>query len=257
MRTALIDADSIIYIVAWNHKDSEDFMVLQAVDSIVKAILEKTQVSHYVGFLSGTGRNFRRDVYKFAVYKGNRGEKPEWVQKWEPLIRQHLSMVWQFKQFEFAEADDCMGCYPLAHPLEDFVFCSPDKDIRQIPGRHFDYKKMDGEILTVSEIEGVRNLGMLMLCGDVTDNIKGLPGIGEVKAKKILDALTDPVDIELEVQRLYLNFFGEYYGPIIWGETRKTAGLNHLWLLSSEFKDFIEGLSPLPVPDLDFDLPQL
>ena len=255
-RLALIDADSIVYIVAWHHKDSEEFFVVQAVDSIVTEILRKTDATHYLGsFTADT--HFRYTVYKYADYKGHRGEKPEWVGKWEVFIKNYLMEQWGFVMPINCEADDVLSGYPyvMEEPME-VVYCSPDKDLRQLQGMHFDYKNMDGSIETVLEDQADYNLCLQLLMGDSTDNIKGLPGMGEVKAKKLLGECTDWMDRHVKVEEQYTRHFGSYYGPIIFDETVQTV-----MLLNPAHKQWdpklLSGFVPRLVPGINEDLQEI
>jgi CRISPR/Cas system CSM-associated protein Csm3 (group 7 of RAMP superfamily) len=64
MRTALIDGDSIAYILGWKFKDSEDENLMQySVDNFVKSTLILLEASHYIGALSSKP-TFRDQVYK-------------------------------------------------------------------------------------------------------------------------------------------------------------------------------------------------
>lgn len=258
MRISLIDADSIVYIVSWNHKDSEEMFVLNAVDSIVEKVLSKTKADAYAGFLScQKASGYRNSLYKFAPYKGHRGTKPAWVLQWEGTIRAHLKEKWGFREAETLEADDWMGCYPKYHAGE-FVFCSPDKDIRQLPGLHFNYKQMESEVFTVSPEEALNNWAMLMLCGDAVDNIKGIPGMGVVKAEKLLKTSLDQFDTICMVSKAYVTAFGEYYGPEIYNQTSAAVRLDFLFETCEEkIREIMCGYTPTPVPLTDLDLPNL
>lgn len=256
-RLSLIDADSIVYIIAWHHKDSEEFFVVQAVDSIVNEILKKTEATHYLGAFTAS-HNFRYDIYKYADYKGHRGEKPEWVGKWEVFIKNYLMTKWGFVMPVGIEADDVLSGYPYVMKDDmEVVYCSPDKDLRQLPGLHFDYKKMDdGSIETVSKEKASYNFYMQLLMGDSTDNIKGIPGMGEVKAAKLLSECLDDVDMGVAVVTQYLKSFGEYYGPIIYDETNQAVSL--LTPTHPQWNpDLLSGFVPREVPGLDLELPEV
>jgi 5'-3' exonuclease len=257
-RLALIDADSICYIVAWHHKDSEEFLVTEACDSIVREILKRTEATHYLGCFSST-ENFRKDVYLYAEYKGNRPDKPDWVRQWETIIKSHLITEWGFVTSQGCEADDILSGFPYV--LEDdsyeIVYCSPDKDLKQLEGLHFDYKKMDNPIETVSHHKGLRNYFVQLLSGDSTDNVKGLFGVGEDKATKLLADTEDEVDAYQLVVNEYHKRYGDYYGPIILKQTELViqllTPLHPMW---DTFKDTM-NYRVMPVPDTDLDIPEL
>jgi 5'-3' exonuclease len=259
MRAAIIDADSIIYIVAWNNKESDEELVIQSCDSIVNAILKKAEATHYLGAFSASV-TFRQEVYKVAKYKGNRGEKPEWITKWGPVIKNHLMTNWGFVQASKCEADDVLAA--MESLLEDssieLVYCSPDKDLKQLPGLHFDYSKMENELESVNFEQSIDNYLTQLLTGDATDNVKGLFGVGPVKAAKLLASCIDHLDKYQMVINQYDQFYGDYYGPIILKETETTIGLltpiHSLW---EEYSPTMSGYRLLPVPEIDNDLPEL
>ena len=62
---------------------------------------------------------------------------------------------------------------------------SIDKDLLQLPGRHYNFVK--DEWINVSLHDAERKVWELMLIGDVSDNIRGIQGVGPVNAKRILD----------------------------------------------------------------------
>ena len=86
------------------------------------------------------------------------------------------------------EADDCVSVYSTViaeKKGQSFVVCSPDKDVlRQVPGKHFNYQKM--EWVNTSEEDANKFLWMQTLMGDSIDGIPGIPGM-YLKHQKIID----------------------------------------------------------------------
>ena len=74
------------------------------------------------------------------------------------------------------EADDAMGIYATHEPGN--IIVSPDKDMRQIPGKLFN---MD-ELVEITEEEGRQWHLIQTLAGDQTDGYSGVPGIGIKRA---------------------------------------------------------------------------
>ena len=116
------------------------------------------------------------------------------------------------------ESDDHI--YERAKELEyNCVVCTVDKDLNQIKGLKFDlYREKTGivnpEGYEIRRYRGLRyiteeNANKLvwqqMLEGDAVDNIKGVKGIGKVKAAKQIEETTSPF---LSVARTYYNEFG-------------------------------------------------
>ena len=79
------------------------------------------------------------------------------------------------------EADDSIGIYATKFPGN--IIVSPDKDMRQIPGRLYDFN----ETVDITPEDGARWHLIQTLAGDNTDGYAGVPGIGVKKAMKIFE----------------------------------------------------------------------
>ena len=206
MKVSLIDADSIIHIVSYHNavpsnvvdmitsedpetkaKTIQDFYetkdskpVLDHVDSFIADIIHSTESTHYLGFVgSREGSNtFRHKLAVTKPYKGQRVGTPHWTKYWKPIIIKHMVDNWNFIEVNNIEADDaCSMC--ATHFLMkniDYVVCSPDKDLKQIEGKHYDYKRLEHDY--VSKTQALQILYKQILVGDSTDNISGCPKVG-------------------------------------------------------------------------------
>lgn len=225
-RTALIDADSMVYIISYNNREHKDEdQVKASVDAFIESVMTMSGSQYYIGSFSASP-SFRNEVYKYAVYKGSRPEKPEWFVHWEPVIKQYAQEKWNFLiPAPGLEADDIISALSEIYRSEgvDYIILSPDKDLRQIPGNHYDYGK--NEHVFVTQDEAQMNFWMQMLTGDSTDNVAGVPGLGPIKAKKAMAALEEGAFHSQIVMKEYRKYFGDYYGPIIFQETMDTLRL--------------------------------
>jgi len=86
------------------------------------------------------------------------------------------------------EADDLMG---LLASKGDSISVTVDKDLRQVPGWHWNPDK-EADAIEVSLPDADQFFYQQWMTGDSTDNIWGLWKVGPVKAKKVL--ATNPVD---------------------------------------------------------------
>ncbi|MFZ4400646.1 MAG: DNA polymerase I [Bacteroidales bacterium] len=138
----------------------------------------------------------------FNAYKANRQEMPEDLVKSIPYIMQLIEAFGIPILFsEGYEADDVIGT--LAKKAEDAGYITymvtPDKDFGQLvsektliykPGRMGEKAEIMG-IAEVCKKFGIKRtsqvIDMLGLWGDASDNIPGIPGVGEVTARKLLD----------------------------------------------------------------------
>lgn len=129
---------------------------------------------------SKEGKNFRDEIYKVQKYKGNRTSP-------KPLhydgIIDYMVLHWDAIRVNLKEADDQIAL-DAAESSIPYVVCSPDKDLDQIPGLHWNYGK--AVEYSISEEEARYFFWKQVLMGDSADNILGCWKIGEGKADKLL-----------------------------------------------------------------------
>ena len=118
--------------------------------------------------------NFRKKI--LPEYKGHRQRKKPCGFK---RVIEELKKEYKVILKDTLEADDSLGIYATKYPGN--IIVSPDKDMRQIPGKLYDFK----ETVTISPDEGARWHLIQALAGDNTDGYSGVPGIGVKKAEKI------------------------------------------------------------------------
>ena len=121
-------------------------------------------------------KNFRKKIY--PDYKGHRNRKKPCGYK--RVIRE-LDKHYMIELIEELEADDAMGIYATAHPGN--VIVSPDKDMKQIPGKLYNLE--DNWVIT--EEEGAKWHMIQTLAGDQTDGYSGVPGIGVKRAETLFN----------------------------------------------------------------------
>ena len=97
------------------------------------------------------------------------------------------------------EADDYLGI----HQNKDTIICSIDKDLLQVSGRHYNFVKK--EFYEIEELEGLRKFYKQLLTGDTSDHIKGIEGIGPVKAEKALLFCETEQEMFNKVREMYHN----------------------------------------------------
>jgi len=124
--------------------------------------------------------NFRKELY--AEYKAHRAAfpKPPGFLELEARLKAHAKTVSEPR----LEGDDMLGLLATKEPLEGKVIVTIDKDLRQIPGWH--YNPDSDTLFEVTPEEGERWHLHQTLTGDRTDNYPGCPGIGTVRALRLL-----------------------------------------------------------------------
>tara|TARA_B110000858_G_scaffold183357_1_gene223593 strand:+ start:305 stop:1018 length:714 start_codon:yes stop_codon:yes gene_type:complete len=180
----LVDGDILAYRAAFATQDDLPKDAEEKVEILLDFVLEETldfvTPDQFEVYLTGPN-NFRFEVAKSYPYKGNRKatEKPKHLRH----VRDYLVNKFDAIVSEGEEADDLIAIEATRLGPTTIV-ASIDKDMLQIPCRHFNFNKKEWS--TVSEWEGNKFFYTQILTGDAADNIKGLKGIGPVKATKLL-----------------------------------------------------------------------
>ena len=164
--------------------------------------LDPTKV--VVAWDSPTSANKRRALY--PEYKAGRVKPGEDFYTQIPLLKELVSSLgWSFVEIDNYEADDIIGTLSLqadeASDYETYIISS-DLDMLQIVDSNtFMWRILKGfskiEEINVAEVEakyGIKKsqfLDLKALKGDSSDNIPGVPGIGEKTAAKLLNEYGD------------------------------------------------------------------
>ena len=162
-------------------------------------VIKREKPDHLAVAFDKEGSAARTEMYQ--EYKAHRDETPEAIKSAIPYIcdllkAMHIPII----QVAGYEADDLIGTIAKQAEKENFkVFMvTPDKDFAQLVSENiFMYKpaRMGNgieiwgvpEVLARFEIERPEQvIDFLGMMGDAADNIPGLPGVGEVTAKKFL-----------------------------------------------------------------------
>ena len=139
-------------------------------------------------------------VEMFEAYKANRDETPEAIKIAVPYIQNILkAMHIPIMVKEGYEADDVIGTLSKQAEKEGYktFMVTPDKDFAQLVSENiFMYKPVFGggyetwgipEVQKKFEVERPEQvIDFLGMMGDSSDNIPGLPGVGEKTAKKFI-----------------------------------------------------------------------
>jgi len=185
-----IDGDLFIYRVGFACNDESLTYAQYTMDRMIGAVLLAYPETPYKIYLTGSGiDNYRHNYAITAQYKGNRKgtEKPIHYE----ALRNYLLDTYDTDLSDGNEADDTISIAATSAKAAGRLPCivSVDKDFDQIAGLRYDFVK-EVEVWKTTE-EAKRNLYRQVMEGDVADNIKGLRGVGPVKAKAILKDMTD------------------------------------------------------------------
>jgi|TARA_Y100000296_G_scaffold83949_1_gene116067 hypothetical protein len=224
----LVDADSLVWAASAVTREDPPEYCFQILKSQLTKMAEKFEVTELEIWLSGNLR-WRDGEATIRKYKGNRKQPP-------PLhfevAREYLIKHWAAGVYD-DEADDAIAIRAThlqdEHSyLQDPVICAIDKDLDNVPGWHYNWKK--DHLYEVSPEEALRNFYTQVLEGDGADNILGLPncapstvakyglrkglsGCGAKSAEKIINQTVGTPGVgtvsDLE-ETLYLTTFEAY-----------------------------------------------
>lgn len=186
-RTAIIDFDIVINQAARYGADHNEspYDVFDRITHVINEWRTGARCTRQILCVScSRADNYRRDY--LPEYKAHRDKEPDEAER---KRREMLTLAhtWASENLKLVrrprlEADDLLGLLSK----EDRVMVTIDKDLRTVPGWHYNPDKDDFPV-RVTEAEADRLLIRQWLTGDSTDNIKGCPAIGPKKADKFLD----------------------------------------------------------------------
>lgn len=168
--------------------------------NIILKVIEEEQATHICVAFDLKKKTFRHEMYE--AYKGTRKGMPEELHEQMPRIKEILqAMHIRIVEQEGFEADDLIGTLSKKGEREGFAvtILSGDRDLLQLATdtvlvripktKHGKTEVEDYYEKNVVETYGVTPLifiDMKGLMGDTSDNIPGVPGIGEKTAAKLL-----------------------------------------------------------------------
>ncbi|MFT4415136.1 DNA polymerase I [Fredinandcohnia humi] len=202
-KIVLIDGNSIAYraffaLPLLNNDKGVHTNAIYGFTMILMRILEQEKPSHILVAFDAGKTTFRHST--FSEYKGGRQKTPPELSEQFPFLRELLD-AYKVSRYELEnyEADDIIGTLSLQAEKEGFEVkvISGDKDLTQLASEHVtvDITKKgitDVDSYTpefIKEKYGItpeRIIDMKGLMGDSSDNIPGVPGVGEKTAIKLL-----------------------------------------------------------------------
>ena len=176
-----------------------DMSILFGFTKYILELIEKEKPTHLAVAFDPPGGTFRHEMY--PKYKGTRSETPQLIiDSLEPLTELCQTMGFPVLMIKGFEADDVIGSMAKRAEREGFdtYMVTPDKDYGQLISEHiFQFKPgksgSESEIIDsakVCEKYGISTpeqvVEILTICGDTSDNVPGVKGVGEVGAGKLI-----------------------------------------------------------------------
>ena len=218
----LIDGHSLIFRMYYAflrrpmiNSKGEDTSILYGFTKYLLELIAREQPTHLAVMFDPPAKTFRHEMY--PEYKATRTAAPELVKAaLEPLKEIVTALNIPVLMKPGFEADDVIGTVAkdFAGRGFDVYMVTPDKDLGQIVDDHiFQYKPgkagADKEILSKEAIcsqYGISDprqvIDILAIWGDAADNVKGVAGVGEVGARKLVAKYGSLEGIEAHLDEL-------------------------------------------------------
>ena len=184
----LIDADFIVYKCCAACETEIDYgedviFVTSNFSEAYKAVTsEISKITKQFGDFAkpilffSSPKNFRKKIS--PDYKGHRNRKKPCGYK---RVIRNLRIQYDVIVMNGLEADDAMGIYATQH--KGNIIVSPDKDMRQIPGKLYNLETTQD----ITAEEGTQWHYIQTLAGGQTDGYSGVPGIGVKRAETLFN----------------------------------------------------------------------
>ena len=234
----LIDSDILCYRSGFvNNLPEQEELACWQVGDLVRGAIAETGAETYQCYLSGSN-NFRYKVYQ--DYKANRKDVAR------PL---HLQAMRAFLVEEFGavvsdgiEADDMLGIAQCGQ--EDTCIASIDKDLLQIPGKHYNY--VTKQWRDVSNESAMRHFFYQLIMGDRADNILGFDGKMRDKVPQKfqhhIDALNETNDFTEQLTYVFAMYNEDW--------ERFNMNARCLWIQRVPYDEWTDWQDPVAIEEL-------
>ncbi len=170
---------------------------VRVVTSMLRSLINQYPESRIAVIFDAKGKTFRDEI--FAEYKSHRPPMPDDLRlQIEPIHKIIRAMGLPLIVEDGVEADDVIGTMALQATQQgcDILISTGDKDMAQLVNQHVTL--INTMTNTVMDAEGVKEkygihphliIDFLALVGDKSDNIPGVPGVGEKTALAMLQGI--------------------------------------------------------------------
>ncbi|MDR3180581.1 MAG: DNA polymerase I [Prevotellaceae bacterium] len=217
----LLDGHALMYRVYYafmkrpiTSSKGVDTSILYGFTKMMMELIVRERPSHFGVAFDPGGKNFRHEMY--PAYKANRQPTPEVLKSSMPLLKEIIGAFnIPLLTLPGYEADDVIGTIAKRAEQEGFdvYMMTPDKDYAQLVSPHiYIVKPRQGELaehIGVKEVQTIYNvqrpeqvIDVLAIWGDKSDNVPGVEGVGEVRAKKLIGSFGSVENIYDNLNRL-------------------------------------------------------
>jgi 5'-3' exonuclease len=267
MSVLLVDGDNLLTIGFYGVKNA--FYKGQHVGGIyhflntLRRTFEAHKLKKIVVFWDGLeGSQTRRKIY--VHYKENRKSRLRTEEELNSYnhqrqrVKQYLEELFVRQgEYEYCETDDCIAYYTQNSPKENKIVYSSDGDLTQLvssntqiynPSHGKLYKQKDTIVYDHEEIL-IENVKMVkMLCGDSSDNIAGIKGMGVKRFLSLFPELkTQQLTIDLIKDKCNAIFEQDKHNKLV---ANLLTGVTKHGVFGEEFFDVNNRIVSLDEPYL-------
>lgn len=237
----LVDGSSYLYrayhaFPPLTNSQGEPTGAMYGVLNMLRSLIIQYKPSHVAVVFDAKGKTFRDELYE--EYKSNRPPMPDDLREQiAPLHEMVQAMGLPLLSISGVEADDVIGTLALKAAADgrDVLISTGDKDMAQLVTPKITLiNTMTNVILGPDEVKekyGVPPeliIDFLALMGDSSDNIPGVPGVGEKTALGLLQGLGSLEDIYQQLDNIAtLSFRGAKTLGAKMAEHEKVAKLSY------------------------------
>jgi DNA polymerase-1 len=217
----LLDGHALIYRVYYafmkrpiTSSKGVDTSILYGFTKMMMDLIVRERPSHFGVAFDPGGKNFRHEMY--PDYKATRLPTPEVIRQSIPLLKEIIAAFnIPLLILPGYEADDVIGTIAKRAEREGFdvYMMTPDKDYAQLVSPHINVVKPRqggaADCIGVKEVQLLYNvqqpeqvIDVLAIWGDKADNVPGVEGVGEVRAKKLIGTFGSVENIYENLNRL-------------------------------------------------------
>ncbi|MGB0359957.1 MAG: 5'-3' exonuclease H3TH domain-containing protein, partial [Endozoicomonas sp.] len=178
-------------------KDGRPTGATRVMTNMLRSLMRQYPDSHVAVIFDAKGKNFRHEMYN--EYKATRKPMPDDLRSQiEPIHQIIHALGLPLLMIEGVEADDVIGTLArqATENKVDTIISTGDKDIAQLVTEHVSLIDTMNDVFT--DQSGVESkfgipahliIDYLALMGDSSDNIPGMPGVGQKTALALLNGI--------------------------------------------------------------------
>jgi 5'-3' exonuclease len=178
--TLAVDEDMLVYHIAYYIKDKDSKHEVR--HQVWKSLIRLLDLSGHAQLVLCRSD---KPLWRTEMYPEYKAKRKHDYNPWRSYVKAYLAEYCTTVKGE--EADDIMASLAIQ---ENYIICTNDKDLKQIPGRHLSFQ---GERNLIDEETANYNFCTQLLMGDSIDNIPGIPGMGIKRAKVALENMPNTV----------------------------------------------------------------